>query len=723
MGSTPDSWPKHALSETLGLGVSIGILHALSETILLAWNGVRLTSVDLAIFGAASMLGGAACGVAAALFFLLPPLSARFGGPQGPQRFRACVWTIVIAAYVLVYWKIIYYQFGWWGILRWSLPAVPPLSLGAFAVYRKGGRTLIPLLAAALITTSLCALQLAHADWGYEMAESEVIAVRLLTPVLLCFVALIAAVRTTPAAAAVEPFRRGAPALAVLIVLWAALLAVFNVGLPLGHWFRESPPANPARPNILLIVLDTVRADHLDLFGYQRATMPNLRQFATDDAQTASRMFTSGSWTLPSHASMFTGLYPSAHGAHYPFVNEKEPQFLASSMREDVPTLAEFLGSLGYQTAGIVANFGVLSHFGISRGFDDYAAKPGPAYFAPHMLWFYRFRIGDWSPGEWLRHVLPGAIQGRSNMFSVREPDTERAHAINARAREWLNRHAGRPFFLFLNYMDAHDPYLPIPEDDERFLQRPAGEEWFGFPRERLADAKRGAAKFTADEIEFLKAQYDAELVSLDREIGRLFSYLKESSLFENTLIIVTTDHGEAFFEHGFPDHGNSLYQPEIGGFLLIKMPSSLAPIEISPWMQHVDLFPTIAALMGEPAPGEMQGRPGGVGRNYALSEVFCKSCGREVFEGRWPDALRHDLVAVMNGAQKLIRSTAGADKVYEYIEDPAETNPLADPDPSLLQTAEQAIAARNQRLIETLSKRPEDKTLLEKLRSLGYVQ
>jgi arylsulfatase A-like enzyme len=404
-------------------------------------------------------------------------------------------------------------------------------------------------------------------------------------------------------------------------------------------------------------------------------------------------------------------------------VGEDKPAFLASSMREDVPTLAEFLGSLGYQTGGIVANFGVLSQFGVSRGFEDYVADPGPAYFAPRILWFYRLRIHEWSLGEFLRGLLPGSLQGHGKMFSVREPDTRRAHEINARTRQWLDQHGSRPFFLFLNYMDAHDPYLPIPEDDERFMQRPAGDEWFGFPMERLAESKRGAATFSATEIEFLQAQYDAELVSLDREVGRLLEYLKEAGLYENTLILVTTDHGEAFFERGFPDHGNSLYQPEVGGFLLIKTPSSMGPVEVSPMMQAVDFFPSVAAMLNEPIPADVQGRPWGAGRDYALSEVFCKSCGREVFEPGWPDAMRHDLVGMVSGGRKLIRSTRGPDEVYDLTADPGELHPMSEVDTEFLRLADAVIAERNKRLVETLSVNPDDKTLIEKLRSLGYIQ
>jgi arylsulfatase A-like enzyme len=517
---------------------------------------------------------------------------------------------------------------------------------------------------------------------------------------------------------------RGAGLLAAFLALWVGFWVNLDSDTPLQDPFSDTAAAaSGARPNVLLIVLDTVRADHLDLFGYERETMPHLRRFAQQEAQMV-RTFTTGSWTLPSHGSMFTGLYPSAHGGHYPFVSDNDPGYIAYSIREDVPTLAEFLASVGYQTAGIAANFGMLSQFGLPRGFEHYTASPGAAYSAPKLLWFYRARLGDRSLGELFRGSFPAAIQGRSRVFSVREPLYRRAWEINTLARQWLEQQGGRPFFLFLNFMDAHDDYLPLPEDDERFVKRPPGEEWFGFPRERFLDSVRGVGKFTAEEIEFLKGQYDAELVSLDRELGRLLDYLKAGGFFDNTLIFITTDHGEAFFEHGYPEHGNSVYQPEIDSFFLIKAPPSLGAVQPSPRMQLVDLFPTIAAVLNEPLPGPMQGAPWGAGRDYALSEMFCKSCaGESAGMVQWPDELRRDLVAVMIGDRKLIRSTSGPDEVYDLSRDPAERNPLRDPDPAFLRRVEEIIAERNKRMVEGLSKHPDDKKLLEKLRSLGYIQ
>jgi hypothetical protein len=259
----------------------------------------------------------------------------------------------------------------------------------------------------------------------------------------LCLVVLAAVMKLTSRDRPFEPISRAAGALAALVAIAAGFWFGPHPYAPFGNILAETAAAtNASRPNFLLIVLDTVRADHLDLFGYQRPTMPNLKRFALEEAQLVTRTFTPGSWTLPSHASMFTGMYPSAHGAHYPFVADADPDFLGYPLPENLTTLAEFVGTAGYQTAGIVANFGMLSRFGLSRGFQHYVVTPGPAYFAPRILWVYRARLGDWpSLGDLVRTSLPAGLQGRSRTFSVREPGYRRAWEITAVTRQWLERH------------------------------------------------------------------------------------------------------------------------------------------------------------------------------------------------------------------------------------------------------------------------------------------
>ncbi len=718
-----------AFAEALGLGCSFGLLHAIVESTLLGLNGIRPTAVDLAILAMVTVGAGAVLAALVTLAALAPPLGAI--ALRGTLAWRGAAWTMLAVCYLLVFLKIVSYSSGWGSALLWALPGAAALGLACWAVFRKGQRALTVLCASALLSTVLCSLQLAQVDWGHQPTAPRVFAVRLLIPVVLCLLLLAVAAKTTSGRRPFESMTRGLGVLAIAVALWAGFWANLDSDSPLQGFLDGSaaaasvPAANGAsRPNIVLIVLDTVRADHLDLFGYRRETMPNLRRFALEQAQFHTRTFSSGSWTLPSHASMFTGLYPSAHGGHYPFVSDAKPDYLAYSIRDDVTTLAEFLSRFGYQTAGIAANFGMLSQFGFERGFQNYTVAPGAAYFAPRLLWLYRAHLRLWSPGEFLQRELPGAIQVRSRLFSVREPPYRRAWEIDTLARQWLRRHGGGPFFLFLNYMDAHDPYLPPAEDDERFVKRPPGEDWVGFPTERYFASIRGDDKFSPEEIEFMQGQYDAGLVSLDRELGRLLDELKRGGYFDNTLLLITSDHGEAFFEHGFPEHGNSLYQPEIDSFLVIKAPPSLGPIQPSPLMQSVDLFPTIAEVLHEPLPGPTQGVAWGKGRDHVLSEMFCKTCGAEVQSAfAWPEQFRRDLVAVTIGNLKLIRSTHGPDEVYDLSTDPAERQPLPNPDPAFLRRAEEVIAERNKGLVKGLTEHPHDKQLMEKLRSLGYVQ
>ena len=710
-------------NEALGLGCTIGLLHAMAETTLLGLDGIRPTPMDLAIFVVLYCGAGVVVAGVVALAALAPPLQTILGAGKRPLSFRRTVWTILVCIYTLVFLRIVYYWSGW-GVVLWLLAAAPSLVVASLAVNQKGHRTVVVIYGTALIAATLCALQLIHAGWDQEPPVSWSLAISLLVPVGICLVALRVVKQRAASDSRFESMPHAFRTLAVLVVVWAGVWGVSDAYGSLGRPGRGTPATTgAARPNFLLIVLDTVRADHLDLFGYKRETMPHLRQFAREECQFAAPIFTTASWTVPSHASMFTGLYSSVHGAHQPFVHDTKTKTLAYRLRDDKITLAERLGNLGYQTAGIVGNFGALSAFGLPRGFAYYDAAAGPAGRAPGLLWLHRF---DASPfpavGQLIPRWLPDALQSNSVLFSLREPPYRRASAITDRAEQWLEHNGGRPFFLFLNYFDAHFPYLPLSEDGERFAARPEGEEWRGFPTERYLDRRRQRGEFNDREKAFLIGQYDSELRGIDRQFDRLISYLRESGLLENTVIFVTADHGESQFEHGLIDHGNALYQTEIGGFLLVSVPGSLRPIEPSPLMQFVDFVPTILAILGERMPHDIQGSPWGEGRDYALSEVFCKP-GALRQPDQWPDFFRRDRLAVVIDGQKLIRSTPGGDEVFDLKADPGEQNPLARPDPDFLRRAEEVIANRNKRLAKDLSENPDDPALLEKLRSLGYVR
>ena len=476
--------PQSVFAECLGLACALGLVHGMWESTLLEVSQIRPSTLDLVILVLVPVVAAALLGVCLAIGLLAPRVRTMLGMDRDPLSLRRTAFLVFSVVYLLVFLKIVSFEMGKGLALVWSLAPVPSLLVACFVVFRKGHRVLVPVAAFALLGATLCAAQLAEANWGHPGATPGGFTAKLLIPVGLCLVALLVAAKTTSSDRPFEPITRAVAALALCLAAWAGFWVNLSSERPLWHVFGDSSVAGgSSHPNVLLIVLDTVRADHLDLFGYQRQTMPNLKRFAVEEAQVAQQTFTPGSWTLPSHASIFTGKYPSAHGAHYPFVSDPDPKYLAYSLPENVTTLAEFLGAKGYATGGIASNYAMLSQFGLSRGFQHYDAIPGASYFAPKILWSYRFHIGLLpSLGESLRRSLPAVLQDRSRLFSVRDPYCRRGWEINSLARHWLNQEGSRPFFLFLNYMDAHAPFLPIPRKMTSVSRSVPGRRLVWFP-------------------------------------------------------------------------------------------------------------------------------------------------------------------------------------------------------------------------------------------------
>jgi hypothetical protein len=240
-------------------------------------------------------------------------------------------------------------------------------------------------------------------------------------------------------------------------LLWSALWAIgLSIAVPLLRptpLFTPIPGGTPAthRPNVILIVLDTVRADHLSVYGYQRNTTPHLQSFA-QQATLYKNSYSTGDMTLPSHASLFTGLYPSQHGAHYSLTAP-----LGTRLSSQHTTLAEILAAHGYDTRAVVANGGYLtSKLNFHQGFAFYDQRvPAVPYSAPVYL-------------------LKGRLLQYARQLSTapdRRPPTRTAQEVHEAVFPLLEefRREQRPFFLFINYMDAHYPYLPPPPFDRLF--------------------------------------------------------------------------------------------------------------------------------------------------------------------------------------------------------------------------------------------------------------
>ncbi len=291
-------------------------------------------------------------------------------------------------------------------------------------------------------------------------------------------------------------------------------------------------------PNVILLVLDTVRALSLSAYGYERDTSPFLAELAAQGAR-FDRAVSTAPWTLPSHATMFTGRYPHELSSGW-----------STPLDGAAPTLAERLGEHGYRTFGVAANLRYCSYeFGLSRGFAMY-------------------RDYDVSLSEMLRtsKLTLTSVQ-LFNKLGFREisPGRQSATRINERLLDLIDRRGTGPFFAFANYYDAHGPYNPAAPFDTLFLGRQ--------PRTRDS----GGEHFTPEEVHDLQAAYDGGIAALDSQLRDLFRELQRRDLLRNTMVIVTADHGEEFNEHGQMNHGSSLYFPSVHVPLLVVRPGTIA--------------------------------------------------------------------------------------------------------------------------------------------------
>jgi len=299
----------------------------------------------------------------------------------------------------------------------------------------------------------------------------------------------------------------------------------------------------PARArNVLVIVVDTLRADHLSAYGYGRPTSPNLEKLAREGVLFENAISPS-SWTLPAHASMLTGLYPHDHQA----VGD------ASDLGTNYPTLAEAMKGLSYRTAAFSANTALFSRQrGFGRGFlhfEDNFQRWG-SYFVET---FYGGKIASRLCQFHLLRDLPGRLT---------------AEDINRHALRWIDSDS-RPFFVFLNYYDAHDPYLPPEPYVHYYTKAKDPGRWYTSHWESFEN-------LSPVELQAAMDAYDGAINYVDTEIGSLLEALAERGLSDNTLVIITSDHGEGFSEHGLMNHGNSLYRELIDVPLIMRAPGSI---------------------------------------------------------------------------------------------------------------------------------------------------
>jgi arylsulfatase A-like enzyme len=367
---------------------------------------------------------------------------------------------------------------------------------------------------------------------------------------------------------------------------------------------QAMPP--PGSPNVLLIVMDTVAAGHLSLHGYDRPTSTSLADLANHGIRFASAQ-ASSSWTLPSHATMFTGrwMHELSVGWLTPLDNAR-------------PTLAEYLGAKGYATAGFVANTPYCARdSGLSRGFNQYSD-----FIFPELSAFKRTVLVSRALAgiEAMVTFLGDPLEGTRLLAAVQDllawfnDDRKPAAVVNREFLNWLSGRTqpDRPFFVFLNYFDAHYPYLLPSGRYHRFGNAPTD------TRERTIIEQWGTIDkrpLSPPELALAVRAYDDCIADLDEQIGRLTDRLRRMGVLDHTWLIIVSDHGESFGEHsGIFCHGTSLYQTELHVPLVIVPPGGNAAGQVvTEAVSTRDLAATIVDLVGQapesPFPGQSLAR------------------------------------------------------------------------------------------------------------------
>ncbi len=429
----------------------------------------------------------------------------------------------------------------------------------------------------------------------------------------------------------------------------------------LAEWSRlaQLSPVRPDAPNVLLLVLDTVRARNLSLYGYKRPTSPQLERLAQRGVR-FDRAFSTAPWTLPSHAGMFTGRWH-----HELSVDWFTP------LDNTYPTLAEVLTEHGYATAGFVANLIYCGYeTGLNRGFthyEDYPVSAGQAILSSTL-------------GKTITNS--GALRDLVNYHDIL--NRKSAATLNHDFLAWLSQQDQRPFFAFINYFDTHEPYLPPAPFDGLF----------GVPNRRdnsLIVNRTNSAyrsdmwKMTPDEVQGEIAAYDGTIAYMDHHVGLLLAELDTRGVLDNTLVMIVADHGEEFGRHGVFTHGNSLYLPALHVPLLLLWPNKLpANTVVHKPVSLRDLPATVLDLIGLDDNGRFPGHS--LARfwnntrqhNSSAAGIILSEVGSGLDVPDWYPIAKGKMKSLVTEKYHYIRNGDNREELYDFESDPFEQQNLA---------------------------------------------
>jgi signal transduction histidine kinase/arylsulfatase A-like enzyme len=437
--------------------------------------------------------------------------------------------------------------------------------------------------------------------------------------------------------------------------------------------------AGPLRPNVMLVTIDSLRADHVGFTGYSKAKTPTLDRLASEGVYFTNTIVNQPG-SNPSHASILTGTYPATHGIRSHMVD------LLSS---DVPTIGESFAAQGYVTAGI---FSWLSfepaYSGLNRGFQVYTnlTVNRPAYLSDSRTstlaaTYKRLKT---------MLALPGAMDRQMSLSEQVEDQLDgKADVTTDGLIDWLEEYqssrqaSGKPFFLWAHYFDPHYPYTPPPPFDE--IEPDDCVDCLDGSMPTIRKIAVEEPDFDAAQINRLLQYYDGEIAFTDSEFGRLLQAMRTMGLEQDTLVVVLGDHGESFGEHGRWLHGESLHGSEIHVPMIIRFPQRLpAGKSIDAVAQQIDIVPTLLDLLELPVPAKVEGR-----------SLLPLIADQEHGDDRYAVAELGDrsIVSLVTREWRLLKNTRdGAAELYRVVDDPDEQRDLADAEPEVVAELEQLV-------------------------------
>lgn len=468
----------------------------------------------------------------------------------------------------------------------------------------------------------------------------------------------------------------GAGAVRLISSVGLAVAAVLAISAAMPAAVASVPVAQPVGPNVLLISIDSLRADHLSGYGYERETSPRIDELMSEGVQFTTTI-AAAPWTLPSHMSLFTGLDALGHGVW------QDGRRLATG----VPTLAQMLQQRGYQTAAVVAGQYLSASWGFGRGFSFY---------------------DDYSIGK---------LGGGSDHVQVTSP------LVLDRAQQWIDGWADgsrdRPFFLFVHFWDVHYEYLPPSPYDRAFT---TGDDGRVIARRQTGTSR--SVRHDPSAQEYVVSQYDGEILYTDSHVGKLLDAIDAIGEREKTLVVLTADHGEEFYEHGRPDHRAGLYEEVMNVPFVMRWPGHIRPgTVIGAPVRSIDIAPTVLGYVG--ADPEDLSEPGGsIYASRDLSALIEDPSHQELPRIAFMDLHGGSRQAIRTTDRKFISEPKGVAELYDLENDEGELENLAYDNTEELAKFRELLRGwvdRRRSVVAGESTTTADQ--LEILRSLGYVQ